>query len=131
VLRQAGGGGAKTSTSYVLELIGKIAAVGGFAGPPVSAIAGGVSASFGLASYLTQDTGEPQLATDVRVRADGLGKELRHRMNGASRGTTGMALLFVSDYGKLPFARVSSGPAAAGGFTMRTRFGGRGTAAPG
>jgi hypothetical protein len=101
IYQAAGGGGTKTSTSYVLGLIGKIAAVGGFAGPPVSAIAAGVSASFGLAAYLTQDTGEPQLATDVRVRADGLGKELRQRMNDASHSMTGMALLFVSDYGKL------------------------------
>lgn len=43
-----GSGGGSTTTSFVLGLIGKIAALGGFAGPPVSAVAAGMSAAFGL-----------------------------------------------------------------------------------
>ncbi len=50
------------TTSFVLGLIGKIAALGGFAGPPVSAVASGLSATFGLGAYLTQPSGTPQLA---------------------------------------------------------------------
>lgn len=95
------GPGPSASTSFVLGLIGKVVALGGFAGPPVSAVAAGMSAAFGLAAYLTTPSGPPQLASDVRVRADQLGAQVRDQMLAASRSLNGTAMLVVSDYGKM------------------------------
>ena len=95
------GAGRSGTTSFVLGLIGKIAALGGFAGPPVSAIAAGISASFGLAAYLTQPSGPPQLATDVRVSADQLGAQARAQLLATSRSLNGLSMLVISDYGKM------------------------------
>jgi hypothetical protein len=95
------GAGRSGTTSFVLGLIGKIAALGGFAGPPVSAVAAGLSATFGLAAYLTQPSGPPQLATDVKVSADQLGDKARAQLLATSRSLNGLAMLVVSDYGKM------------------------------
>ncbi|PTR32238.1 hypothetical protein C8K36_1011290 [Rhodococcus sp. OK519] len=89
------------TTSYVLGLIGKIVALGGFAGPPVSAVAAGLSAAFGLGAYLSQPSGPPQLVNDVQVRASELGRTARAQMLATSRSITGLTLLVLSDYGKL------------------------------
>ena len=90
-----------SSTSFALGLVGKIAALGGFAGPPVSAVAAGLSASFGLAAYLTTPAGPPQLATDLPVAADKLGAQVRAQMLATSRSLNGTAMLMISDYGKM------------------------------
>ncbi|MDI9917310.1 hypothetical protein [Rhodococcus sp. IEGM 1379] len=89
------------TTSFVLGLIGKIVALGGFAGPPVSAVAAGLSAAFGLGAYLSQPSGPPQLVNDVQVRASELGRTARAQMLATSRSITGLTLLVLSDYGKL------------------------------
>jgi hypothetical protein len=95
------GPGPSATTSFVLGLIGKVVALGGFAGPPVSAVAAGMSAAFGLGAYLTTPTGPPQLASDVKVQADQLGARVRAQMLAASRSLNGTAMLMVSDYGKM------------------------------
>lgn len=89
------------TTSFVLGLIGKIVALGGFAGPPVSAVAAGLSAAFGLGAYLSQPSGPPQLVNDVQVRASELGRTARAQMLATSRSITGLTLLVLGDYGKL------------------------------
>ncbi|HEX4730067.1 MAG TPA: hypothetical protein VH299_02300 [Solirubrobacterales bacterium] len=92
---------ADNSTSWVLGLIGKAAALGGFAGPPVSAAAAGISAAFGLASYLSNKSGQPILGTEIRVRSGELAKEVYARVQLAREATTALGMLIVSDYGKL------------------------------
>ncbi len=96
-----GSGGGSATTSYVLGLIGKIVAVGGLAGPPVSAVAAGLSASFGLSAYLTTPTGPPQLASDVKVRADQLGAQATAQLLATSRSINGLSMLIISDFGKM------------------------------
>jgi hypothetical protein len=92
---------ADNSTSWVLGLIGKAAALGGFAGPPVSAAAAGISAAFGLASYLSNNAGQPILGTEIKVRSGELAKELYARVQLAREATAALGMLIVSDYGKL------------------------------
>jgi hypothetical protein len=92
---------ADNSTSWILGLIGKAAALGGFAGPPVSAAAAGISAAFGLASYLSNKSGQPILGTEIKVRSSELGKEIYARVQLAREATTALGMLIVSDYGKL------------------------------
>jgi hypothetical protein len=92
---------ADNSTSWVLGLIGKAAALGGFAGPPVSAAAAGISAAFGLASYLSNKSGQPILGTEIKVRSSELAKEIYARVQLAREATTALGMLIVSDYGKL------------------------------
>jgi hypothetical protein len=92
------------SRAYVLGLIGKVAALGGFAGPPVSAAAAGLSASFGLASYLSTESGQPILGTEINVKAESVAQEIFDRVDAANRTSRGIGLLLVSDYGKLTSA---------------------------
>jgi hypothetical protein len=89
------------TTSWVLGLIGKAAALGGFAPPPASAAAAGVSAAFGLASYLSNKSGQPILGTEIKVRSKELAKELFARVQLAREASTALGMLIVSDYGKL------------------------------
>jgi hypothetical protein len=92
------------STSFVLGLVGKIAALGGFAGPPVSAAAAGLAASFGLASYLSNKSGQPILGSEIKARSGQLGSEMLDRIDLARKTTAGLGMLIVSDYGKLKTA---------------------------
>ena len=92
------------SKAYILGLIGKVVAVGGFAGPPVSAAAAGLSASFGLASYLSTESGQPILGTEINVKAESVAQEIFNRVDTANRTSRGLGLLLVSDYGKLTAA---------------------------
>jgi hypothetical protein len=92
------------STSWVLGLIGKVAALGGFAGPPISAAAAGLAATFGLASYLTTKSGEPIVGTEITARADKLGDELVNRIELAGQQSERLGTILVSDYSKLTTA---------------------------
>jgi hypothetical protein len=87
--------------SWILGLIGKAVALGGFAGPPVSAAASGLSAAFGLASYLSNKSGQPILGTEIRVRTNELAKEIYGRVQLAREASTALGMLIVSDPGKL------------------------------
>jgi hypothetical protein len=90
-----------TATPYLLGLLGKIAALGGILPPPANGIAAGVSASFALGAYLTQPDGAPVLADVVRLRADQLVGAFKSRMDTAAANLVHVALVDVSDYGKL------------------------------
>lgn len=92
------------TTSWVLGLIGKAAAVGELAGPPVSAGAAGLAAIFGLASYLTNKEGLPILGSEVKAKAAQLGTALYERISAARVQTASLGMLIVSDYGKLTAA---------------------------
>lgn len=90
-----------STTSYAFALLGKIASLGGFAGPPVSAVASGLSAAFALGAFLAQPSGPPQLAATISTRAADLGATVRAQMLATSRSVNGTAMLVVSDYGRL------------------------------
>jgi len=92
---------ADNSTPWLLGLFGKAAALGGFAPPPASSAAAGISAAFGLASYLSTKSGQPILGTGVKVRSDQLADEINRRVQLAREETTALGMLIVSDYGKL------------------------------
>ncbi len=63
-----------------------------------------MSAVFSLASYLTQENGTSILGDEISTKAGQLGHELYDRYDLAQQATTGIALLFVSDWGKLQAA---------------------------
>lgn len=90
--------------SWILGLLSKVALVGTAAGPPVSNASAGISAAFGLASYLSNKQGQPILGTEVKVRTDALAGEMVSRLEMARKSLDGLALLMVSDYGKLEAA---------------------------
>jgi hypothetical protein len=87
--------------SWILGLIGKAVSLGGFAPPPVSSAAAGLSAAFGLASYLSNKSGQPILGTEIKVRTNELAKEIYGRVQLAREASTALGMLIVSDYGKL------------------------------
>lgn len=89
------------TASFVLGLMGKIVALGSFAGGTTKTVTSGLSAAFGLAAYLTQPSGTPQLAADVKVSAEQLGAQARAQLLATSRSLNGTAMLMISDYGKL------------------------------
>jgi len=89
------------TTAFVLGLVGKIVAVGGFLPPPASAVAAGLSATFGLAAYLVNNSGAPNLPDESPAKAAELAGDLQKRMFDTADSMTGLGLLFVSDYGKL------------------------------
>jgi hypothetical protein len=75
--------------------------LGSFAGPPVSAATGGVSAVFGIMSYLSTARGQPILGEEILTKASDLRRELFDRFDLASQELTAVGLLIVSDWGKL------------------------------
>lgn len=95
---------ADNSPSWTLGLIGKIIALGSFAPPPASHAARGLSAVFGLASFLSDESGQPILGSQIKVRAAKLGEELVERIDLARKTTIGLGMMLVSDYGKLTAA---------------------------
>lgn len=89
------------TTSWALGLVGKAVAVGGFLGPPFSGAAAGLSAVFGLAAYVSNETGRPILGSEVKAEAARLGAEMVHRIDQTRQVNYGLARLVASDYGKL------------------------------
>ncbi|MDO8185702.1 hypothetical protein Q5424_15485 [Conexibacter sp. JD483] len=92
------------TTSWALGLVSEIAAVGGSVESSVSGGLSGMSAVFSLASYLTQENGKSILGDEITTKAGQLGHELYDRYDLAQQATTGIALLVVSDWGKLQAA---------------------------
>lgn len=89
-----------------LTLAGKLAALGGFAGPPASAVAAGISAAFALAAYLVAANGKPNLPADpVRVKGGELARQLQNQLYQTASSVTGLGLLFAGDYGALISAK--------------------------
>jgi hypothetical protein len=94
-----------SNTPWILGLVGKLVALGGFAPPPASAIAAGLSAAFGLASYLSTPGGQPILGSAVKAEAAALGNTLYDRIELARKTIVGQGMLIVSDSGKLMDAK--------------------------
>jgi len=92
------------STSFILGLIGKVAAIGGVAGGPVKAGAAGISAVFGIAAYLSDKSGRPILGAEIKARSSQLGVEMVGRIDLARQASVGLGMMIVSDYGKLTAA---------------------------
>lgn len=116
-----------SNTSWILGLIGKVAAVGGFAGKPVSQVAYGLSASFGLLSYLSAETGQPILGGEIKVKTATLAKEMVDRIDLAQEASDGLGMIIASDHDKLMAASrgingdwAVSGESATGSKMVRT-----------
>jgi hypothetical protein len=94
----------KDSAASALGLVSKIVALGSLAPPPAGNAAKGISAAFGLASYLSTKGGQPILGSEIRARSAELGGELVERISLARKTMTSLGMLLVSDYGKLSTA---------------------------
>jgi hypothetical protein len=92
------------STSWTMGLISKIIQLGSATPPPARYAAAGLSAVFGLASYLSNKTGQPILGSEVTARSSELAGELVSRIDMARKTSVGLGMLIVSDYGKLTAA---------------------------
>jgi hypothetical protein len=89
------------STSFALGLVGKIVALGGAIPPPGRYAAAGLSAVFGLASYLSDKGGQPILGAEITARSSELAGELVNRIAMARKTSLNLGMMIVSDYGKL------------------------------
>ena len=87
--------------AWLLGLLSKAVALGGFAPPPASAAAAGLSATFALAAYISTKSGQPILGSEIKVRTNELAKELYARVQLAREASATLGMLIVSDYGKL------------------------------
>lgn len=92
------------SKSWILGLISKVVLIGTAAPPPISNASAGISAAFGVASYLSNKQGQPILGSEVKARTDALAGEMVNRLDLARKAMNEIALLMVSDYGKLEAA---------------------------
>jgi hypothetical protein len=90
-----------STTSWALGLVSQIAGVGGAIESSVSGGLSAMSAVFSLVSYMTEENGTSVLGTEITTKAGQLGHELYDRYEIAQQTSTGVALLFVSDWGKL------------------------------
>ena len=61
--------------------------LGNFAGPPVSAATGGISAVFGIVSYLSTARGQPILGAEILTKASDLRRELSIASTSRARGS--------------------------------------------
>jgi hypothetical protein len=84
-----------------LTLLSHITKLGQFAGPPTSFISAGISGFFGLAAYLSTDTGPPILSTKIQTRADGFGEQLARSYDAAARSLEQNQLMLISDWGRM------------------------------
>jgi hypothetical protein len=89
------------STSFALGVVSNILKLGAFAGPPLSAAAGGLSGAFALAAYLSDKRGQPILGGEITAKTSELADQLLDRFDSARKELFGLGQLIVSDYGKL------------------------------
>jgi hypothetical protein len=94
------------STGWALQLMAAVLAIASEGAsealaPALSATAG----AFGLVSLFADDDGSPVLADEITANVNDLGGKLADRYEFAQRGTTGVALLMVSDWGKMQAVR--------------------------
>ena len=89
------------SKGFVLGLISKVLLLGTVAGKPISNGAAGLSAAFGLGSYLSTKTGQPILGTEIKAQSQALASEMLTRFTAARKTLTQLGMLLVSDSGKL------------------------------
>jgi hypothetical protein len=91
------------TTAYWLNLSSKIVAVAGVVAvvfPPAGAAIGGVSAGLSLAGYLTTKTGGV-VGGDIRTTAGAFKQTVLDRLRDAQSQIQNMAVLIVSDWGRL------------------------------
>ncbi len=93
---------ANNTASKVLEGISAFLRLGGFAPPPYSQIAAGLSGTFAVASYFSHSDGSPNLVgPQITTAASKLGVDLAERYQQAGDNLDDIGRLLVSDYGKL------------------------------
>lgn len=92
------------SSSWTLGLVSKMIALGGVIPPPGRYAAAGLAAAFGLASYVSEKSGQPILGSEITARAKDLGSELVERIALARKTTLELGMMIVSDPGKLATA---------------------------
>jgi hypothetical protein len=92
---------ADNGLSFGLGLVGKLALIGTAAPPPASSIAAGIAALFAIASYLTNKSGQPLLASEVQVQAGKLAEYEQAVLSDVVDSFTTQARIIVTDWGKL------------------------------
>jgi hypothetical protein len=94
------------SAGWVMQLMAAVLAIASEGAseelaPAMSATAG----LFGLGSLFADDDGSPVLADEITANVNNLGAAVADRYDFAQRSTTGVALLMVSDWGKMQAVR--------------------------
>jgi hypothetical protein len=88
-------------TVFIITLIGKIVALGGFFAPPASTLSAGLSAAFALGAYLVSKSGASTLPDRVQARASQLSDLLADDLNNAAASFAMIGRLIATDGGKL------------------------------
>jgi hypothetical protein len=96
---------ADNATSHALSIITFVTKIAGFSAavcPPCGAVAGGVGGAFGLAAYLTNDDGSPDVVgPQVTAASAKLGGDLFDRYQRVSSYFTTEAKIIMSDWSKM------------------------------
>jgi hypothetical protein len=101
------------ATSKILGGISVFLKIGGFAPPPFSEIAAGLSGVFAVGAYFTHPDGSPNLiGPQITTEASKLGVDLAARYQQMGDNLDDIGRLLVSDYGKLSAVavRVNAAP---------------------
>lgn len=93
-------GDSQTNVRF-LTLLSHITKLGQFAGPPTSFISAGISGFFGLAAYLSTDSGQAILASRIQTRADAFGEQLARSYDVAAQSLEQNQLMLITDWGRL------------------------------
>ncbi len=105
-LKQDVGADGGRSTGWALQLMAAVLAIASEgASEAVAPALSGTAGAFGLVSLFADDDGSPMLADQITANVNDLGGKLADRYEFAQRGTTGIALLMVSDWGKMQAVR--------------------------
>ena len=94
------------SSGWGLQLIAAVLAIASEgASETVAPALSGSAGLFGLVSLFADDDGSPVLADEITGNVNDIAGKLADRYDVAQRGATGIALLMVSDWGKMQAAR--------------------------
>jgi len=94
------------SSGWGLQLIAAVLAIASEgASEEVAPALSGSAGLFGLVSLFADDDGSPVLADEITGNVNDIAGKLADRYDVAQRGATGVALLMVSDWGKMQAAR--------------------------
>jgi hypothetical protein len=88
-------------TVSLLTFIARVVSLGAFAGPPVSALAAGLSAAFSLGAFMVSASGKSTLPDRIQARTDQLSTELAADLGHTAANFSMIGRLIASDDGKL------------------------------
>jgi hypothetical protein len=96
---------ADNAASHALTIISDVLHIGGLSGAvcqPCGAVANGLGAVFGIAAYLTSESGTPELiGPEVTAKSSELGQQLYDRYQAASDYLETEAKIVMSDWSKM------------------------------